>query len=110
MRITPLLCNQCGTWFQPKTKRKNRFCCNACRQANYNKKEPIEFSLGSEDYLGRNEELFNTLMDKGNPGASPWQCLELIFEHHYDTYCDIIYKWGKDRYGVNASEWLKSKS
>ena len=107
MRVTPLLCFQCGNWFQPKTKRKTKFCCNACRQANHLKKNKIYFNVFST--LGNKvdyEALHTTLeLACDNEDLTGSDRLLYILNHDYDKYCKIIYKWGVDHNGLSLNEW-----
>lgn len=102
MRVTPLICIQCGSWFQPKTKRINKVCSTACKSASHRgtiKKGVILNPKGEE-------ELLFSILIEAKPDGNPQECLESLMINDYDTYCDIIYKWGEDRFGVSADEWL----
>ena len=85
MRITPLLCFQCGSWFQPKTKRPNKFCCNACRQANYRGVKPYEYSI---------------VQPNGSTKPDTLSALNEEFKK------DFIFKFGRDKFGQSGREWL----
>lgn len=104
MRVTPLICIQCGSWFQPKTKRLNKVCSNACRTASHRgiKKRGVIFNpKGEEDKL-----FFILACANDNIDASPEQCLESLMNNDYDKYCEVIYKWGQDKFGKSAEEWV----
>lgn len=109
MRVTPLLCFQCGSWFQPKTKRKNRFCSNACRQAHYYNKEPIHFSFQGTD---KGIEICFTILQSysDNIDHGPRECSQIMFEKDYTRYCMLIYEYGEDAYGINCKTWLSNKT
>lgn len=106
MRVTPLLCHQCGTWFQPKTRRLNKMCSNACKQQSYRGIKKRGILLDPKEHQ---EELFDILQNANEDiAASPEQCLESLMLNNYEVYCDIVFKWGVDKFDKTADEWLKS--
>lgn len=106
MRITPTLCIQCGSWFRPKTKRKQRNCSNSCRQASYLGKQEngIQFDCPTDE---ETQELIKILQDADTSvDASPEHCLEALYEKNHELYRDIIWRWGVDRFGVNGRKFI----
>lgn len=104
MRVTPLLCWSCQSWFIPKTKRKTKFCCNACRQQNYLQKK----TNGLVSLYWEDEEDQKALSEclKYHCKDNQDNCVECLFENNYDLYCDEVYRRGRDRFGMSASEFL----
>ena len=106
MRITPLICVQCGSWFLPKTKRKQKCCSNACRQASYLGKQKwgIEFTCPNE---WAEEQLIHILQEADRRiEASPSECLDALYDNDHQQYRDIIFRWGVDKFGMTGRQWL----
>jgi hypothetical protein len=104
MRVTPLICWSCNNWFLPKTKRKTKFCCNACRQANYvNKKTDslVQLYWNNED---ERDELSECLSSHCKDGQE--NCVQCLFENNYDLYCDMVYQKGRDKYNQSVKRFL----
>lgn len=99
MRITPVICWDCQNWFLPKSKRKNKFCCNACRQQWYLKghKEPnLSFNYKGMPQVQEHLEHYDF-------NLAVWM------DKDYSNYCLMVFKWGKDIYGKSAEEWLQNQ-
>lgn len=108
MRVTPLICWSCSTWFQPKTKRKTKFCCGACRSQHalgnkHGYKALVQLYWKDEEEAKEIDESLSQYCDKKNPG-----CVECLFEKNNDHYCDIVFKYGVDKFGQSAKQWLKN--
>jgi len=109
MRVTPLICWSCSTWFTPKTKRKTKFCCNACRQQHFlgiQHGYPNLVLLYWKDQDDRRE--LETIIQSSCKENKP-KCVECLFENNYETYCDEVFKRGRDKFGKSAQEWLSEK-
>ena len=106
MRLTPLICIQCGTWFLPKTKRKQKCCSNACRQASYLGKQPwgIEFNFKDD----QDEEEWIHILQEADKRieASPKDFMDALYKDNLEAYRYVIFKWGVDLYGQKARQWL----
>jgi hypothetical protein len=88
MRITPLLCIQCGSWFQPKTKRINKFCCNACRQSNYRGVKP-----------------YGLYVLQPNGSAAPAKLSDDTPDEFAKAF---VFNFGRDKFGQSAKDWLST--
>jgi hypothetical protein len=106
MRLTPLICIQCGSWFHPKTKRKQKCCSNACRQASYLRKQQWGIDFHFKD--DQDEEQWIHLLQEADKRveASPKDCMDALYEHNHDVYRYVIFRWGVDLYGQNGRQWL----
>ena len=114
MRITPLICWSCSNWFLPKTKRKNKFCSNACRQAHYLKKQDcgypennclVQLYWCDEDDCDKlNDDLKEYCSHEVNP------CVECMFEQNYNAYCNMVFERGRDKFNMSAREWLVERA
>lgn len=109
MRITPLICWHCSCWFMPKTKRKNKYCSNACRQQGFLKNKhsagyPNLVQFHDKDGQGHNE-LADALSNACSDGYK--NCVECLFEKDNNKYSMIVAKYGIDYMGNTMNEWLK---
>jgi len=109
MRVTPLICWHCSTWFIPKTKRKNKYCSGACRQQGYLKnlntigyETLIQFNFEDED---QEQEIASTMKNACVDGRNG--CVECLFEHDYKGYCMLVAKYGRDYMGNSMTQWLQ---
>ena len=114
MRITPLICWSCSTWFLPKTKRKNKFCSNACRQSYYLKKKDCGYE-GTEclvklhyDDTQDNIKLVGDLKKYCSHDENP--CVECMFDQNYNAYCNMVFERGRDKFNMSAREWLVERA
>ena len=112
MRITPLICSYCRNWFLPKTMRPQRYCCNACRQQGhlhikenpnyYQEGEPMHFNTGGDaEATKRLYDAFQSACDKGLKN-----CAECLMKNDFETYRELTYLYGRDRWNKSAQEWL----
>ena len=112
MRVTPLICWKCGTWFQPKSKRPQKFCCNACRQQNYlnSDLQLIDFKLTATTSDLKSQEEGNQIVTdviRKYCDCPDEKCIECVFEKNNAVYCQLIYKYGRDIYNDSCEKWLK---
>ena len=112
MRITPMICWECSNWFLPKTKRRNKYCCNACRQGAYNTRKNGSASTGYECLVNfrwyeeeERLEIKNT-MEKPCTHETHTSCVECLFENDYRAYSMLVYKYGRDHMGRSMKTWL----
>ena len=117
MRITPLICWECKSWFIPKTKRPNKFCCGACRQQNYLKRKNgsgdikhnntgvIRFKWANKD---EQIEIYYAMI-KSCPEERP-MCVEHLFENNYERYTELVMQYGIDKYGNNCRDFLNNST
>jgi hypothetical protein len=103
MRITPLVCWSCNNWFIPKTLRKSKFCCNACRQQGFLKKAipNFGFKYNNDEDLQEWRNILASNCKENKP-----ECVECLFDRNYELYCSEVYKRGVDKYQKSAQEWL----
>lgn len=117
MRITPQICFHCHNWFIPKTNRKNKYCSGACRQQAYlNKKvdklyyekyhDPITIDvMGDANAHLKLVDCTMAACSKRNRN-----CLLCLFENDQPNFKYYIYKFGRDKWGNSAEEWLRSQT
>lgn len=106
MRVTPLVCVICGSWYQPKSRRSQKFCSNACRQHNHVNPDGKWFcKLRAKDDAG-NKEMQDAFV-KYCDCPDGYICIECVMKKDYRLYCNLIYKYGRDKYDTTAKSWLK---
>lgn len=112
MRITPLVCWQCKSWFIPKTKRPSKFCCGACRQQNYLANKAGRSSGNPVRFKGKDQAetsvIRSAMKNYCNDGHE--NCIECMFEEDFEAYSGLVYQCGIDKYNMSAKDWLKERN
>lgn len=109
MRVLPQLCFQCHSWFQPKTVRKVRFCCNACRQSHYRGNRPYLVKFDLTECSDESAKKFHELIKRYDSGGDLYDCLNNMREHNFELYSRFIYNYSRDKFGVTGHQFVKGK-
>jgi len=137
MRVTPLICWHCSNWFQPITRRKNKYCSNACRQQGFHKntdtmgyetddnditvvrfkfdnleqhEEYRKMLLGYCDHEWNTEPGYNTFKERKNNQRRSSSCVLCFFEKNFKVYSRYVAKYGRDWDNKSMKEWLSEKA
>ena len=114
MRILPNLCFECGSWYQPKSIRKQLHCCNACRQSSYRRKGAppitIKFYFDENDG-GKDQAKFFKVLDTYKTGNEKNRLdidnqVFALREDNWHLYTRFIYNYARDKFGKSASEFV----
>jgi hypothetical protein len=109
MRINPLLCWECESWFVPKTLHRTKFCCNACKQQFHLKESNSDGFKRATLFYTTDDNAMKEILDccGSNCNCGNGQrCAECLFTNNFNRYKELVKEYGKDSDGRTMDEWL----
>lgn len=128
MRVSPLICWQCKNWFNPITRRAQKYCSDACRVDAFNDRQAelerkksgwvkdnspapdpvhsdhsvVTFNFESKEQIQEFRETCRSHCKDSRSG-----CLECWYENNFKSYRFYVAKYGRDQFDRSMDDWIR---